>query len=165
MTITGSNFQNGATLTFDPPTGSNINSTASKLTFVSSSQLTYLFTPANDAGTWTVRVNNPDGQTSSAFGFTVTGTSPAPSISGVSPGSYRVNVNQPITITGSNFQNGATLMFDPPTGSNINSTASKLTFVSSSQLTYLFTPANDAGTWTVRVNNPDGQSSAPSASR
>ena len=108
-----------------------------------------------------MRVNNPDGQNSSAFGFTVTGTSPAPSISGVLPGSYPGSgVNQPMTITGSNFQNGVTLTFDPPTGSNINSTASKLTFVSSSQLTYLFTPANDAGTWTVRVNNPDGQSSS-----
>ena len=58
----------------------------------------------------------------------MTGTSPAPPISGVLPGSYPGSgVNQPMTITGSNFQNGATLTFDPPTGSNINSTASKLT--------------------------------------
>lgn len=71
MTINGSGFQNGATLTFDPPTGSNLNSNSAKLTFVSSTRLIYLFTPANDSGTWTVRVNNPDGQSSSARSFTV----------------------------------------------------------------------------------------------
>src|SRR5215210_5840598 len=161
MTIYGSNFQNGASLTFDPPTGSNIDSTASKLTFMSSSQLVYQFNNGNDAGTWTVRVNNPDGQSSGTYGFTVTSvTTPAPSISSVSPSSYPASSsNQTMTIYGSNFQNGASLTFDPPTGSNIGSTASKLTFVSSSQLVYQFNNGNDAGTWTVRVNNPDGQSS------
>ncbi|HKH47463.1 MAG TPA: IPT/TIG domain-containing protein [Thermoanaerobaculia bacterium] len=161
MTISGSNFQNGASLTFDPPTGSNIDSTASKLTFMSSSQLVYQFNNGNDAGTWTVRVNNPDGQSSGTYGFTVTGvTTPAPSISSMSPSSYPASSsNQTMTIYGSNFQNGASLTFDPPTGSNIDSTASKLTFMSSSQLVYQFNNGNDAGTWTVRVNNPDGQSS------
>ena len=161
MTINGNGFQSGATLTFDPPTGSNIGSTASKLTFVSSSQLVYQFNNGNDVGTWTVRVNNPDGQSSGTYGFTVTGvTIPAPSISSVSPSSYPASSsNQTMTINGSNFQSGATLTFDPPTGSNLNSNSAKLTFVSSSKLTYLFNNGNDVGFWTVKVNNPDGQSS------
>src|ERR1035437_21425 len=45
--------------------------TASKLTFVSSSQITYQFNNGNDAGNWTVRVNNPGGQSSGAASFTV----------------------------------------------------------------------------------------------
>ena len=162
MSIFGSGFVNGATLTFDPPTGSNINSTASKLTFISTTQINYLFTPAGDTGTWTVRVNNPDGQQSNARSFAVTGTAPAPAISSVSPSSYPGSgSNQAMSIFGSGFVNGATLTFDPPTGSNINSTASKLTFISNTQINYLFTPAGDTGTWTVRVNNPDGQQSSP----
>jgi hypothetical protein len=163
MNIYGSNFQNGATLTFDPPTGSNLNSSSSKLTYVSSSQITYQFNNANDVGTWTVRVNNPDGQSSNAASFTVTSVvvTPPPSISSVSPGSYPASsLNQTMNIYGSGFQNGATLTFDPPTGSNLNSSASKLTYVSSGQITYQFNNANDVGTWTVRVNNPDGQSSS-----
>jgi hypothetical protein len=63
--------QNGLTLTFDPPTGSNLTSNSAKLTYVSSGQVTYLFNNANDVGTWTVKVNNPDGQSSSTYSFTV----------------------------------------------------------------------------------------------
>ncbi len=87
-----------------------------------------------------------------------------PSIGGVSPTSYPAsNTDQTLTINGNNFQSGATLTFDPPTGVNINSTASKLTFVSSSQITYQFNNGSDAGTWTVSVNNPDGKSSSPAS--
>lgn len=71
MAILGSNFVAGAWLTFDPPTGSNLNSTSSRLTFVSSGQINYLFNPGGDTGTWAVRVNNPDGQQSTWRSFTV----------------------------------------------------------------------------------------------
>jgi hypothetical protein len=71
MTINGSNFQSGATLTFVPPEGGTIASTASKLTFVSSNQLSYLFNDGSDVGTWKVTVNNPNGQHSNAWSFTV----------------------------------------------------------------------------------------------
>ena len=252
ITINGSNFQNGATLTFDPPTGSNIPSNASRLTFISSSQISYQINNGNDVGTWLVRVNNPNGQSSNWASFTVTpapvissmfpnpvpgsstdqgvsifgsgfvngsglkvrvtfpggqtdlqgtqvhfassthltilinvGTSAAnwtaqvinpngqgsnifpftvtaavPAITNISPNSIPASSNlQPITINGSNFQNGATLTFDPPTGSNLPSTASRLTFISSSQISYQINNDNDVGTWLVRVNNPNGQSS------
>ena len=156
MTINGSNFQSGATLTFVPPEGGSIASTASKLTFVSSSQLSYQFNDGSDAGTWSVTVNNPGGQVSNSVSFTV--TAGAPVISGVSPTSYAgSNNNQTMTINGSNFQSGATLTFVPPEGGTIASTASKLTFVSSSQLSYQFNDGSDAGTWSVTVDNPGGQ--------
>ena len=72
MNIFGSNFQSGDTLTFVPPGGSPIGSTASKLTFVSSSQLTYQFNNGNTVGTWTVSVNSADGTLhSGAASFTV----------------------------------------------------------------------------------------------
>ena len=83
-----------------------------------------------------------------------------PAISNVSPPAYPAsNANQTMTINGSSFQNGATLTFVNPQGGNIPSTASKLTFVSARQITYQFNNASNAGTWNVRVNNPDGQSS------
>ena len=164
FTINGSSFQNGATLTFDPPTGANITSTVSKLTYVSSSQLVYLLNNGSDVGTWTVKVNNPDGQSSGTSSFTITAAIPPPSITSVSPTSMVAsNGNQTFTINGSSFQNGATLTFDPPTGANITSTVSKLTYVSSSQLVYLLNNGSDVGTWTVRVNNPDGQASGSSS--
>ena len=163
LTIFGSYFQSGATLTFDPPTGQNIPSTASKLTVVSSSQIDYQINNYNDSGTWTVTVTNPDGKSSSPKNFTVKPSeTPAPSISSVSPQPmYASSNNQTLTIFGSYFQSGATLTFDPPTGQNIPSTASKLTVVSSSQIDYQINNYNDSGTWTVTVTNPDGKSSSP----
>ena len=311
LTINGSNFASNATLTFDPPTGANIPSNASKLTFVSSSRITYEFNNAGDAGTWTVRVNNPDGMSSVPVEFSVTGTSgsskddyparwanapldrdvvddwnfyarqctsyvawrmnrdrgittgkyyfhnlmtgpngvagrwsnaimwdenarvigfvvdrvpavgaiaqwnigefghvayvesvnadntvnvseynyffktrpgtwserfnvtpdwfihindqpttSAPTIERVSPASLEASAsNQTITIVGTNFDGKSTLTFDPPTGANLNSNPAKLTFNSSTQLTYEFNSGGDVGTWTVTVNNPGSGSS------
>jgi surface antigen len=85
-----------------------------------------------------------------------------PSISRVSPASLTpMNGNQPLTIRGNNFQNGATLSFIPPDSSTIKSSAAKLTFVSANQIKYQINTENAVGTWTVQVNNPDGQSSPP----
>jgi Flp pilus assembly protein TadD len=78
MTINGSNFVSGATLTFVTPEGGTIPSTASKLTFVSSSQLSYQFNNGNDVGTWSVTVNNPDGQRSNTASVPVTSGGSAP---------------------------------------------------------------------------------------
>ena len=72
LTINGSNFQSGATLTFVPPEGGTIASTASKLTFVSSTRISYEFNNGSDAGTWSVKVNNPGGLSSNSVSFVVT---------------------------------------------------------------------------------------------
>ena len=157
--IFGSGFVSGSALKVRVkwPTGQT-DLQGSQVNFASSTQLTIFINVGTSAANWTAQVINPNGDLSNVFGFAVTAA--APTISSVSPGSYPPsNSNQTMTINGSNFLNGATLTFDPPTGSNINSTASKLTFVSSSQISYQFNNASDVGTWTVRVNNPNGQSS------
>ena len=104
-----------------------------------------------------VQTNTSNDEAVSAA-LTVTAT--APSISSVSPNSYpALNGNQTMTINGANFQSGATLTFVPPEGGTIASTASKLTFVNANQLSYQFNNLSDTGTWSVTVNNPDGQHS------
>ncbi len=189
LTISGNSFQNGATLSFVPPEGGTINSFAAKLTFVSANQINYQINNLSDVGMWTVRVNNPDGQSSRPVSFMVgTGTkavaSPvtpapvpvtaqpvytpataaAPFISSVSPVTLPpMNGNQPLAINGNNFQNGATLSFVPPEGGTINSFAAKLTFVSANQISYQINNLSDVGNWTVRVKNPDGQLSRPAS--
>jgi hypothetical protein len=152
MLINGSNFQNGATVTFHDPQG---NSYVRTPTFLSAGQLSHQFNDGNDAGTWTVFATNPDGQTSNTLSFTV--TSSAPSVSGVSPTSYSVsNYSQSMTINGSNFQNGASVTFYDPQGNPYVRTPA---FISSSQLSYQFNDGSDAGTWTVFVTNPGGVTS------
>jgi hypothetical protein len=84
MTINGSGFQGGATLIFDPPSGSNLVRSPS---FVNSTQLTYQFNPGSDPGAWTVTVQNPDGQ-QAMRSFTVTAPSiPSSPPSLITPGS------------------------------------------------------------------------------
>src|SRR5207248_978040 len=133
---------------------------ASKLTFVSSSQISYQFNNQSDVGTWSVTVNNPDRKQSNAWSFTVTRLEERRNVTGLSPSSYPAsNSNQTMTINGSNFVSGATLTFMPAHGSAIASTASKLTFISSNQISYQFNNQSDIGTWSVTVNNPDGKQS------
>ena len=130
-----------------PPTGSNVNSNSSYLTFVSSSKIQYEINNASDTGTRQVRVNNPDGQSSSYKSFTVAAAIPAPTISSLSPTTMPGSTSrQTLTINGSNFVSGATLTFNPPTGSNINSSSGYLSFVSSSQIRYEINNAGDAKT-------------------
>ena len=158
MQVLGSNFQSGDTLTFVDPQGTVYSSVPSKLTFKSSGEIDYSFNDGSDAGTWTVRVNSPDGsQHSSAYSFTVSPSVPTPLISGVTPSSYVADaVNHPMQVLGSNFQSGDTLTFVDPQGTVYNSDPTKLAFKSSGEIDYSFNDGSDAGTWTVRVNSPDG---------
>ena len=83
-----------------------------------------------------------------------------PIISYVSP--YEIlflNDNQTITINGHNFVQGATLVFYPPTGGNIQSSADNLTVVSGNQIRYEINNLSDSGTWYVQVKNPNGEAS------
>jgi Ca2+-binding RTX toxin-like protein/uncharacterized protein YxjI len=157
MQVLGSNFQSGDTLTFVDPQGHVFDSVTSKLTFKNSGEIDYQFNDGGDAGTWSVRVNSPDNsQHSSYTSFTVTVQALTPSIGGVSPGSYPADaINHTMRILGSNFVSGDTLTFVPPEGGTIMSTASKLHFVSSTEIDYDFNDGSDPGTWGVRVNSPD----------
>jgi len=75
MTVNGSNFRNGATLTFHDPQGDQYVRSA---TYVSGNQLTHQFNDASDVGTWNVFLTNPDGQTSNTVYFQVTPTALPP---------------------------------------------------------------------------------------
>jgi hypothetical protein len=146
VTINGSNFVSGATVSFG--------STAAATTFVSSTQLTVVTPSASAAGPVSVRVQNPDGQFATlAIGFTYTQSSLPPpqfaAVNPVSPNTGSTAGGTMVTINGSNFVSGATVMF--------GSASASTTFNSSSQLSAVTPPASAAGPVNVRVQNPDGQ--------
>jgi hypothetical protein len=158
LTINGSNFVTGATVTYHDPQGNSYPGHAT--TFVSASQLTdAAFNDANDGGTWTVTVVNPGSVSSAAFNFTVSASGTTPTITSVSPSPVPGSTSaQTLTINGSNFVTGATVTYHDPQGNSYPGHAT--TFVSASQLTdAAFNDANDGGTWTVTVVNPSGGSS------
>jgi hypothetical protein len=101
------------------------------------------FNNNNDAGTWTVTTVNPGGQSSGAFSFTVSGSSP--SVSGVSPNPVPKSTSaQQLTITGSNFASGGTVTYHDPQGNSYPGHGT--TFVNAGQLINpQFNNNNDAG--------------------
>ncbi len=141
LTITGTNFIAGATVTLG-------GTPATSLTVVNSTTITAT-TPAHAAGAATVVVTNPDAQSGSlpnAFTY----IAPAPTVTSVAPTSGPVAGGTPITITGTNFAAGAAVTLG-------GAAATGVTVVTSTTITAT-TPAHAAGAVTVTVTNADTQS-------
>ena len=75
---------------------------------------------------------------------------PAPDLTGVNPNSGSITGGTSVTLSGSNFASGATVSFGGSQATNVN-------VVNGSSITAV-TPAHSAGSVSVTVSNPDGQS-------
>jgi hypothetical protein len=144
LTVFGSNFQNGATVSW--------NNSPRPTTFVSPTQLTAQITAADIAspGSIGVRVINPDSQGSTYIAFTI--TIPPPNPLSVSPASGPATGGTSVTITGKYFQSGATVSFGGAAATNV-------VVVSSTQITAVtpaYTGGNVVGHVSITVRNPDG---------
>jgi hypothetical protein len=139
VTIAGANFAVGATVTFGGVAATDVTVTASSITAT---------TPAHAAGAVSVVVTNPGGAEATLNnGFTYLG--PPPTITSLSPTSGSASGGTPVTISGSNFVSGATVTF--------GGTAATVTSITATTIA-VTTPAHAAGTVSVVVTNPDGQS-------
>ncbi len=156
LTITGTNFVNGATVAFVELPSNNVFGTpssrsAASVTFNSSTQLTATTPSASSAGAVDVVVMNPDFQTATkASGFTYTTAPPAPTVTAVSPNTGSTGGGASVTITGTNFVATPSVVIG---GSNATSEV----FVNSTTLTATV-PAHAADLVDVVVTNPDAQS-------
>lgn len=142
VTITGTNFEAGATVTIggNPATSVNV---------VSATQITAT-TPAHAAGLTDVAVTIPTpvrtGTLTSGFSYT---DAAAPTVTGIDPAKGSTNGGTSVTITGTNFVAGATVTIGgaPATTANVAS-ATSITCT---------TPAGTAGAVDVVVKNADKQ--------
>ncbi len=141
VTIIGSNFVSGATVSFG-------GSPASNVSFVSSTRLNAI-TPAHAAGSVNVAVTDPDGTSAMLPGGFTFGAASL-SVGSVTPNSGATAGGTVVTIGGTNFVSGATVTFG-------GSSATSVAFVSSTQLKAT-TPAHAAGAVSVAVTNPDNSS-------
>ena len=133
VTINGTNFASGATVTFGTTAATNV-------VIVSATQITAT-TPVGSAGAVTVTVTNSGGQSGSLTnGFTYV---VVPTISNVSPNTGPAAGGTAVTITGTNFAAGATVTFGGTAATNV-------VVVSGTQIT-VTTPAHAAGAVTVAV--------------
>jgi IPT/TIG domain len=137
VTISGTNFQTGATVT--------IGGLAATVTAVSATSISAT-TPAHSAGAVDVTVTNSDSTTATlANGYTY--VAPVVSVTGVSPNSGPAAGGTAVTISGTNFQAGAKVTF--------GGTLATITGVNPTSISAM-TPAHVAGTVSVTVTNSDG---------
>ncbi|MBI3650153.1 MAG: IPT/TIG domain-containing protein [Acidobacteria bacterium] len=140
VTITGTGFRSGATLTLG-------GSAATGVSVISSTSITAT-TPAHAAGAVNVVVTNSDNQSGTLTnGFTYNA---APTVTAISPTSGAVGGGTSITITGNGFLAGATVTLG-------GTVATGVTVVSSTSITAT-TPSHAAGAVNVVVTNTDSQS-------
>lgn len=156
LTITGTNFVNGATVAFvELPTnnvfGTPSSKVAASVTFVSATQLTATTPSASSAGAVDVVVMNPDFQTATRpSGFTYSAAAPAPTVTAVSPNFGPAAGGTSVTITGTDFVATPAVTFGGTAATGevrINSTTLTATV-----------PAHATGLVNVAVTNPDAQS-------
>jgi IPT/TIG domain-containing protein len=140
VTITGTNFVAGATVTLG-------GSAATGVTVVNSTTITAT-TPAHAAGAVSVTVTNPDTQSATltaAFTYVL----PPPTVASVTPVSGSTTGGTAITISGTNFVTGA--------GVTVGGSAATGVIVVNATTITAATPVGTAGTVNLTVTNPDEQ--------
>ncbi len=141
VVVTGTSFYPGATVSFG--------GTAALVVVVNSATRLTATTPPHAGGAVDVVVQNTDGQQGSkANAFTF--QAQAPTVTHVSPATGSALGGTAVSVTGTGFQSGATVLFG-------GALATTVTVVSPTSLDVL-TPAHAAGLVTVEVRNPDNQS-------
>jgi hypothetical protein len=141
LTINGTGFVQGAVLNVSGSSGYY------STNFISSTQLSIPNFVVNSLGTIPIYVIDPaPAGTSAAFNLTVT-QPPPPTIASISPASAPTGSTPTLTITGSNFQNGASVSFNGGNSIGI--------FSSTTQLSVTISTAGvAAGTYPITVVNP-----------
>ncbi len=162
INVNGVNFVNKPTLTLTWTGQPGYTVPSAQVTYVNSTLVQMAITTTTTPDNWTVRVTNPDGQSSSQSSFTVITPTAAPSITSVSPDPITAdaaNAYQTLTINGANFVNKPTLVLTWTGQSGYTLPASQVNYVNSAQVTISIRLGASADNWTVKAINPDTQQS------
>ncbi len=157
FTISGSNFQPGATVAFTRTGSSDL--TPDSLTVVSQKKITGVLTvpTGTTADTWDLVITTPDGGTVTKKKALQVVPWPLPRITKVTPTTGAMGTPVSFTVTGTNFQPGATTVVFNKTGSP-DVPATGVTVTSKTQLAGTVTlPV--VGKWNLLVTTVDGGTS------
>jgi PKD repeat protein len=157
--IGGTNLVSGAQSVINTTTGTSIQSTSCNVRSSTQMFCSYDLFEAPVSTAYRVAVINPDGKSGLMTTNLVSVASPAPTLSVRSPTSAPRGWPVSVTLTGANFQPGATVIMSRSGSTTIN--ADNIVVASSSRITCTFdlTGATKATNWAIRVTNTDGQSS------
>ncbi|MGZ5480375.1 MAG: alpha/beta fold hydrolase [Pyrinomonadaceae bacterium] len=154
--VSGSTFQSGLTVTVFIPGGGSATLSGSQIQSVTSSSFTMVIT-LNVVGQYGIRVNNPGGAQSNTFNFNVQNpTSPLPTVGSISPGTPQASASdQNVTVVGTNFQQNLTVSVNFPGGGSALLSGTQIQSVTSTSFVMRIL-LGAPGSWSVRVNNPNG---------
>jgi hypothetical protein len=159
ITITGTNFTPGATVVIGQGHGTTGAIAATNVHVVSSTQITATTGGGALPGTFSVFVTtNAAGTSASGPGSQFTYTAVRPTITSVSPGTGPRTGGTPITITGTGFVPGATVVIGQGHGTTGGIVATNVQVVSSTQITATTGGGAAVGTWNVFVTTTGGTS-------
>jgi pimeloyl-ACP methyl ester carboxylesterase len=163
MTVNGSNFVSGLTVTVFFPGGGTGTLSGSQIQNVTSSSFVMVIDFNGNAGNYGIRVTNPGGAQSNTFNFTVQPPT-TPVINSINPPSPIATVgNQNVTVNGSNFVSGLTVTVFFPGGGSGTLSGAQIQSVTSSSFVMVIDFNGNIGNYGIRVNNPDSRQSAPFA--
>jgi hypothetical protein len=164
--LAGENFVTGANVSLSRSGSSTIKATGVRVVTPKSITCTLAIPADAVAGAWDVTVRNPDGQSATYTNIftvrrdtsvvTTTGASSAGSvpITGIDPPFAVGAGDNSYVITGSKFQNGASVILRRADKADIN--AREVIVNSETEILCFFTiPTGSMGTWDILITNPD----------
>ncbi|MGH9840903.1 MAG: hypothetical protein ACREEM_19180, partial [Blastocatellia bacterium] len=159
--VNGSNFQAGLTVTVFFPGGGTGTLSGAQILNVSAASFTMVINFNGNPGSYSIRVNNPNGSQSSVFNFTAQQQVVNPTISSISPASPTATVgNQNVQVNGGNFQAGLTVTVFFPGGGTGTLSGAQILNVSATSFTMVINFNGNPGSYGIRVNNPNGGQSS-----
>jgi hypothetical protein len=162
ITITGSGFAPGDRVVIGQGNGAGAGAiAATRVSVLSSTQVTASTGGGARAGTWNLFVIAPNGTTSQVVGgdqFTY--TVPSPVVSTVAPNAGPIAGGTAITVTGSGFAPGDTVVIGQGNGAGAGAIgATRVSVLSPTQVTASTGGGARAGTWNLFVIAPNGTTS------
>jgi len=157
LVFAGTGFQPGAVTVWQGPIPATV-----PAQYISTTELRLVATAtAAEIGTYTVAIQNLDGQISSKLAFTIMPAvvpDLALTLSSVSPSTLAVGQKATLFFRGTNFQPGASIVWRGPVPATVPAS-----YVSSAELRMVdvVAVAGEEGTYGISVRNPDGQVSNP----
>ena len=159
VTITGTGFVSGATVVIGQGNGTT-GAVAATVQSVTATTITATTGGGAKAGTWNVFVTTPGGTSAANSGDYFTYDS-APSVAKVSPSAGPTTGGTSVTITGTGFVSGATVVIGQGNGTT-GAVAATVQSVTATTITATTGGGAKAGTWNVFVTTPGGTSAANS---
>jgi uncharacterized repeat protein (TIGR01451 family) len=158
VAVFGSGFQQGLTVSVNFPSGGSSSLSGTQIQSVTSTSFVMLIT-LNGTGSWSLRVGNPDGLQSNTFSFAVNAPSGGPRIDSISPPSpVSSPFDQNVTVFGIGFQPGLTVSVTSPGGGSTTLSGTQIQNMTATLFVMVIT-LNGTGSWSIRVNNPEGTAS------